>query len=95
MTKRPEKVAAVRQALLGAAIGLLKTGGVPAASTRGIALAASTSTGAIFSHYGSHGKLLDDAMSQDLAAGQFEIDRLTAEIARIQEIMPKRKRVAV
>lgn len=88
--KRPEKVARVRQALLAAATQLLKTGGVPAASTRAIALAANTSTGAIFSHYGSHGKLLDDAMSQDPDAAEFEIDRLKAEIARIREIQPRK-----
>lgn len=94
MSKRQTKMVIVRTALLTAATDLLRVGGIPAASTRAIAQAANVSTGAIFSHFNSHGALLDEAMTADASAAQAEINRLNAEIIRIQTIMPKRRRVA-
>lgn len=93
MSKRQIKMAIVRTALLNAATELLRSGGIPSASTRAIATAANVSTGAIFSHFDSHGALLDEAMSADAEAAQTEINRLNAEIVRVQAIMPRRKRV--
>lgn len=93
MSKRAEKMVKVRQALLTAATELMRVGGIPAASTRSVATSANVTTGAIFSTFGSHSALLDLTMSQDAAAAQTEINRLNAEIARIEAIRPKRKRV--
>lgn len=86
MTLSAEKLAEVRQALLSAAITLLRAGGSPAATTRAVAKASGLTVGAIFSQFGSRGSMLDEAMRQDPQAAEREMDRLRVELLRLESL---------